>query len=62
MSDLQRMVYASRATFAPSLQGSGIELDVARILMQSRRNNPRRGTASAQPDMAYSVIRGRDAI
>ena len=47
MSDLQRMVYASRATFASSRQGSGIELEVARILMQSRRNNPRRGLAGA---------------
>jgi hypothetical protein len=47
MSDLQRMVYASRATFAPSRQGSGIELEVARILMQSRRNNPRSGLVGA---------------
>jgi hypothetical protein len=47
MSDLQRMVYASRATFAPSRQGGGIELEVARILMQSRRNNPRSGLVGA---------------
>jgi hypothetical protein len=47
MSDLQRMVYASRATFTPSRQGSGIELEVARILMQSRRNNPRSGLVGA---------------
>ena len=47
MSDLQRMVYASRATFAPSRQGSGIELEVARILMQSRRNNPRSSLVGA---------------
>jgi hypothetical protein len=47
MADLQRMVYASRATFAPSRQGNGIDVEVARILMQSRRNNPRRGLVGA---------------
>lgn len=47
MSELQRLVYVSRATFAPSRQGSGIDLEVARILMQSRRNNPRRGLVGA---------------
>lgn len=47
MSDLQRLVYASRATFAPSRGGSGIDLEVARILMQSRRNNPRTGLVGA---------------
>lgn len=38
---LERLVYASRATFA--LSRSGIEPEVGRILMQSRRHNPRRG-------------------
>lgn len=47
MSDLQRMIYSSRATFAPNRQGNGIELEVARILMQSRRNNPRSGLVGA---------------
>jgi len=47
MSDLQRLVYVSRATFAPSRQSSGIDLEVARILMQSRRNNPRKGLVGA---------------
>jgi hypothetical protein len=47
MSDFQRMVYASRATFAPSRPGGGIDLEVARILMQSRRNNPRSGLVGA---------------
>lgn len=40
MSEYQRMIYASRATFAPVRREAGIELEVARILMQSRRNNP----------------------
>ena len=41
MSDLIRLVYASRANFQPASGGSGIEPTVARILLQSRRNNPR---------------------
>jgi hypothetical protein len=36
-----RLVYASRATFASAREGSGVEREIARILMQSRRNNPR---------------------
>lgn len=40
MATYQRLIYASRATFAPVRQEAGIELEVARILMQSRRNNP----------------------
>jgi len=37
-----RLVYASRATFPPVRQGAGIHPEVARILIQSRRNNARR--------------------
>lgn len=40
MSDLIRLVYASRANFEAVPDGSGIEPTVARILLQSRRNNP----------------------
>lgn len=35
-----RLTYASKATFASDLRG-GIESEVARILLQSRRNNPK---------------------
>lgn len=37
-----RLVYASRATFPPIREGAGIHPEVARILVQSRRNNQRR--------------------
>ncbi|MGN6235645.1 BLUF domain-containing protein [Dyella sp.] len=47
MSDIQQLVYASRATFQPTDNGGGVEPEVARILMQSRRNNPRRGLVGA---------------
>lgn len=47
MSDIQQLVYASRATFQPVDNGGGVEPEVARILMQSRRNNPRRGLVGA---------------
>lgn len=40
MSEIIELVYASRAAFAPA-GGGGIEPEVARILAQSRRNNPR---------------------
>ncbi|PWG62807.1 BLUF domain-containing protein [Spiribacter halobius] len=36
--ELVRLNYASTATFEPSVQG-GVEVEVARILKQSRRNN-----------------------
>lgn len=42
MSTLLRLTYASTAAFEPVHQGPGIEVSVARILMQSRRNNPKR--------------------
>lgn len=47
MSDIQQLVYASRATFQPADNGGGVEPEVARILMQSRRNNPRRNLVGA---------------
>lgn len=47
MSELQRLVYASRATFPPSRTAGTIEVEVARILMQSRRHNPRNGLVGA---------------
>jgi hypothetical protein len=37
-----RLVYASRANFPPVRHGAGIHPEVARILIQSRRNNARR--------------------
>lgn len=42
MSRLIRLVYASRATFESVGGDLGVEAHVARILMQSRHNNPRR--------------------
>lgn len=42
MSNLLRLIYASTANFAPVHDGRGIEVSVARILMQSRKNNPKR--------------------
>ena len=39
MSELIRLVYASRAAFQPAPVQQGVEPSVARILMQSRRNN-----------------------
>lgn len=43
MSKLVQVVYASRATFVEKEADSGIEPEVARILVQSRINNPKRG-------------------
>jgi len=40
MSQIIELVYISRAAFTPT-GGGGIEPEVARILAQSRRNNPR---------------------
>ena len=39
MSELVRLVYASRATFAPVPVKQGVEPSVGSILVQSRRNN-----------------------
>ena len=41
MSSLIRLIYVSRANFEPAKESGGIEPTVARILMQSRRNNPK---------------------
>lgn len=47
MTELQQLVYISRATFASSREGLGVEPEVGRILVQSRLNNPRRGLVGA---------------
>lgn len=47
MAELQQLVYISRAAFAPSREGLGVEPEVGRILVQSRLNNPRRGLVGA---------------
>lgn len=44
---LVRLVYASRATFLADAGTGTLNADVARILMQSRRNNPARGLVGA---------------
>ena len=46
-SDLVRIVYVSRSTVPPRPAELGIEPRVARILVQSRMNNPRRGLVGA---------------
>jgi len=47
MSDYEELVYASRATFPPSQAPGAVEREVGRILLQSRRNNPRGGLVGA---------------
>jgi hypothetical protein len=47
MPNVQRLVYSSHATFPQVQEVSGINREVARILMQSRKNNPRRGLVGA---------------
>lgn len=47
MPNYVRLVYASRATFATGREGTGVEREIARILMQSRRNNPRDNVVGA---------------
>ncbi len=42
MSELIRLVYASRSTFARTAQHQGLDPGVARILAKSRKNNARR--------------------
>ncbi|NVK39436.1 MAG: BLUF domain-containing protein [Gammaproteobacteria bacterium] len=39
MSQLYRLVYASKSTV--DLQGSGVNLEIGRILTKSKRNNPK---------------------
>lgn len=41
MTELVRLVYASKATFDVNKPGQGVEVEVGRILAQSRRNNAR---------------------
>lgn len=43
MARIHRLVYASRATFPPVRDGAGFHPEVGRVLIQSRRNNARRG-------------------
>jgi hypothetical protein len=43
MSQLIRLVYASRSTFAPGAASQGLDPSVARILAKSRKNNAARG-------------------
>ncbi|MFO7953448.1 BLUF domain-containing protein [Thioalkalivibrio sp.] len=47
MPAILQLVYASRATFRESTSFQGVEPEVGRILMQSRRNNPRSGVVGA---------------
>lgn len=47
MPALLRLTYASRACFDDVHGSAGIHPEVARILIQSRRNNPRRGLVGA---------------
>ncbi len=42
-----RLVYASRANFSAGTDNATVNADVARILMQSRRNNPANGLVGA---------------
>lgn len=46
MTDLLQVTYASRSNFPVNKTG-GIEPELARILLVSRRNNPRRGLVGA---------------
>lgn len=46
-SGLLRLVYVSRSSLPATDQPSGIHPELARILMQSRRNNPRQGLVGA---------------
>ena len=46
MTDLLQVTYASRSNF-PANKTGGIEPELARILLVSRRNNPRRGLVGA---------------
>ncbi len=46
-NEIVRLVYASRACFPVAVDKSGLNADVGRILMQSRKNNPARGLVGA---------------
>lgn len=47
ITNFVRLVYASRASFAAGQDNASLNSDVARILMQSRRNNPANGLVGA---------------
>ncbi len=47
MPELLRLTYVSRATFPVDRLTGGIQQEVARILVQSRRNNPRQQLVGA---------------
>lgn len=47
MSQLLRLTYVSRSNFPVDRVSGGIQLEVARILIQSRRNNPRQRLVGA---------------
>ena len=46
-SQFVRLVYATRATFSAGMDHASLNADLARILMQSRRNNPAKGLVAA---------------
>ena len=46
-SNWLRLVYASRANFAAGADNATVNADMARILMQSRKNNPANGLVGA---------------
>lgn len=59
-----RLVYASRSTFAPIRDGAGIHPEVARILVQSRRNNARQrivGGLYFADGSFFQCLEGREA-
>ncbi|HEX5693284.1 MAG TPA: BLUF domain-containing protein [Arenimonas sp.] len=59
-----RLVYASRATFPPIREGAGIHPEVARILVQSRRNNSRQrlvGGLYFADGSFFQCLEGREA-
>lgn len=64
MSRHLRLVYASRSTFAPIREGAGIHPEVARILVQSRRNNARQrivGGLYFADGSFFQCLEGREA-
>ena len=44
---LEQIVYISKATFSPQSHGGTVEPEVGRILVSSRKNNPKRGIVGA---------------
>lgn len=64
MPDLQRLVYASRSRLPLAGTAGSIHPEIARILMQSRRNNPRRGLVGAlyfRDDCFFQCLEGEPA-